>query len=110
MSGAAQEPSAHLPAQPCVGPQIPGAQAATEANRAAVRAAFGAWQAGTGAITSLFAADMRWRIEGRSAVSKEYRNRQQFIDEVFAPFGARFAAGERSVPCGSARSTRMATP
>jgi len=40
-------------------------------------------------------------------VSKEHRNRQQFIDEVFAPFGARFAAGERSVPCGS---TRMATP
>jgi len=114
MSGVAQEPSAHLPLQPAGAPQIPGArgaQAATEANRAAVRAAFEAWQAGTGAITiSLFAADMRWRIEGRSAVSEEYRNRQQFIDEVLAPFGARFAAGERSVPCGSARSTRMATP
>jgi len=62
MSAAAQEPSAHLPAQPAGAPQIPGArgaQAATEANRAAVRAAFGAWQAGTGTITSLFAADMR---------------------------------------------------
>jgi hypothetical protein len=113
MSGVAQEPSAHLPLQPAGAPQIPGdrgSQAATEANRAAVRAAFGAWQAGTGAITSLFASDMQWRIEGRSAVSKGYRSRQQFIDEVLAPFGARFAAGERSVPCGSARSTRMATP
>src|SRR5215471_5829443 len=71
---------------------------ATEANRAAVRSAFAAWQAGTGAITSLFAPDMVWRIEGRSAASKEYRNRQQFIDEVLAPFGARFAAGERFRP------------
>jgi hypothetical protein len=59
MSGAGQEPSAHPAAQPAGAPQIPGAQAATEANRAAVRAAFGAWQAGTGTITSLFAADMR---------------------------------------------------
>ena len=41
---------------------------------------------------------MRWRIEGRSTVSKEYRNRQQFIDEVLAPFRARFAAGERFRP------------
>jgi ketosteroid isomerase-like protein len=101
MSGAAHEPSAHLPAQPPGAPQIPGArgaQAATEANRAAVRAAFEAWQAGTGAITSLFAPGMVWRIEGRSAVSKEYRHRQQFIDEVLAPFGARFAAGERFRP------------
>ena len=84
MSRAAQEPSAHLPLQPAGAPQIPGdrgSQAATEANRAAVRAAFEAWQAGTGAITNLFAPDMVWRIEGRSAVSKEYRNRQQFIDE-----------------------------
>jgi ketosteroid isomerase-like protein len=63
-----------------------------------VRAAFEAWQAGTGAITSLFAPDMVWRIEGRSTASKEYRNQQQFIDEVLAPFGARFTAGERFRP------------
>jgi ketosteroid isomerase-like protein len=37
---------------------------------------------------------MVWRIEGHSVASKEYANRQQFIDEVLAPFGARFAAGE----------------
>ena len=37
---------------------------------------------------------MTWRIEGHSAVSGQYRNRQQFIDEVLAPFGARFASGE----------------
>lgn len=71
---------------------------ATEANRSTVRAAFEAWQDGTSAITNIFAADMVWRIEGRSAASKEYKNRQQFIDEVLAPFGARFAAGERFRP------------
>jgi hypothetical protein len=112
MSGTAQGPSAH-PRSACGDTAILGArgvQVPAEANRAAVRAAFEAWQAGTGAITSLFASDMVWRIEGRSAVSTEYRKRQQFIDEVLAAFepGSPLASG--SVPCGSARSTRMATP
>jgi ketosteroid isomerase-like protein len=31
-------------------------------------------------------------------VSREYRSRQHFIDEVLGPFGARFAAGERFRP------------
>ena len=70
----------------------------TEANRGTVRAAFEAWRDGTGAITDLFAPDMVWRIEGRSAASKEYGTRKQFIDEVFAPLGARFAVGERFRP------------
>jgi ketosteroid isomerase-like protein len=30
--------------------------------------------------------------------SKQYANRQQFIDEVLAPFGARFTDGERVRP------------
>jgi len=77
-------------------PEVPGAgggQAATEANRATVRAAFQAWHDGTGAITSLFAPGMAWRIEGHSAASKEYASRPEFIDEVLAPFAARFTAG-----------------
>jgi ketosteroid isomerase-like protein len=45
---------------------------------------------GTGALTDVFAPDMVWRIEGHSAASKEYRSKQQFIDEVLVPFGARF--------------------
>jgi len=64
----------------------------TEANRRTVRAAFEAWQSGVRPITELFAPEMVWRIEGRSAASREYRTRQQFVDEVLAPFGARFAA------------------
>lgn len=70
----------------------------TEANRETVRRAFDAWVDGSAPITDVFAADMVWRIEGHSVASKEYANRQQFVDEVLAPFGARFAAGERFRP------------
>jgi ketosteroid isomerase-like protein len=66
----------------------------TAANRGVVRRAFEAWQHGTAPITDVFAADMVWRIEGHSLASREYRNRQEFIDEVLAPFGARFSQGE----------------
>src|SRR5262245_55356543 len=65
-----------------------------EDNRRTVRAAFDAWQAGTAPITDLFAADLTWRIEGHSAASRAYASRQQFIDEVLAPFAGRFADGE----------------
>jgi ketosteroid isomerase-like protein len=34
--------------------------------------------------------ELVWRIEGHSLASKEYGSRQQFIDEVLTPFGARF--------------------
>ena len=64
----------------------------TETNREIIRQAFDAWRQGTGAITDVFAPGMVWRIEGHSAASKEYRSKQQFIDEVLAPFGARFTA------------------
>jgi ketosteroid isomerase-like protein len=66
----------------------------TEGNRRAARAAFEAWQAGTAPITDFFAPDMTWRIEGHSVASGNYGDRQAFIDEVLAPFGARFASGE----------------
>jgi hypothetical protein len=62
----------------------------TEANRQTIRQAFDAWQQGTGAISDVFAPEMVWRIEGHSLASKEYGSRQQFIDEVLTPFGARF--------------------
>jgi ketosteroid isomerase-like protein len=63
-------------------------------NREAIRTAFEAWQAGTAAIAEAFAEDMVWRIEGHSLASREYASRQEFIDEVLAPFAARFAQGE----------------
>jgi ketosteroid isomerase-like protein len=68
--------------------------AETETNREIVGDAFRAWRDGTGAIADVFAPDMVWRIEGRSLVAKEYGDKQQFIDEVLAPFAARFPEAE----------------
>jgi ketosteroid isomerase-like protein len=70
----------------------------TAANRDTIRHAFAAWQDGSAPITDVFAPDMVWRIEGHSLASREYSNRQAFIDDVLAPFGARFADGERFRP------------
>jgi uncharacterized protein len=66
----------------------------TEGNRQAVAKAFAAWRDGTGAIVDLFAPDMVWRIEGHSLASQEYGDKQQFIDDVLAPFGARFSTSD----------------
>ena len=72
--------------------------AVADVNRDIIRSAFEAWQQGTSPITDVFAPDMVWRIEGHSVVSREYRDRQAFVDEVLTPFGARFADGERFRP------------
>ena len=66
----------------------------TETNRNIIRQAFDAWQQGTGSVADVFAPGMVWRIEGHSAASKEYGSKQQFIDEVLTPLGARFTASE----------------
>jgi len=63
----------------------------TELNREAIRRAFAGWQQGTANIADMFAVEMVWRIEGRSVASKEYRTKKEFVDEVLAPFAARFA-------------------
>lgn len=41
---------------------------------------------------------MTWKIEGRSDASNQYESKQQFIDEVLAPFAARFASGDAFRP------------
>jgi uncharacterized protein len=63
-------------------------------NREIVTEAFTAWMNGTGYVTSIFADDMTWEITGRSAVSRRYSSTRQFVDQVLAPFGARFSAGD----------------
>ena len=73
------------------------------ANRRTIRAAFEAWRTGTGPITDVFADDMMWRIEGHSLASGQFEGKRAFIDEVLAPFGARFAEGEEFRP-GNIRS------
>src|SRR5215470_8347084 len=70
----------------------------TETNREVIRKAFDAWHQGTGAITDVFAPDMVWRIEGHSLAAREYASKQQFIDQVLQPFGARFTTSGRFRP------------
>ncbi len=65
--------------------------AIAEANRSTVRAAFEAWKSGSAPITDVFAPEMTWRIEGHSLASKAYASKQEFIDEVLAPFAERFS-------------------
>jgi uncharacterized protein len=81
----------------------------TEANREAIRRAFGAWQDEGAPIADVFAPEMTWRIEGGSVVAGAYANRQEFIDRVLAPFGARSPAASDSGPFASMRSPPTAT-
>jgi ketosteroid isomerase-like protein len=66
-----------------------------ETNRRTIREAFEAWRDGTGAIADHLAPDLVWRIEGRSAASRQYESKQEFVDEVLAPFAARFSASSQ---------------
>ncbi|WP_109212021.1 MULTISPECIES: nuclear transport factor 2 family protein [Microbacterium] len=61
-------------------------------HRSIVDAAFTAWAAGEGYISSLFADDMTWEIVGRSAASRRYPDAAAFIDDVLVPFGRRFSS------------------
>jgi len=58
--------------------------------RRVVTSAFEAWMNGSAYVAEIFADDMEWEIVGHSAASKQYFNKQQFIEEVLHPFGARF--------------------
>lgn len=66
-------------------------------NKAIVRAAFDAWQAGTGSPFDLLADDARWTIEGNSVAAKTYPNREAFMSEVILPFNARMKVGLKPV-------------
>ena len=63
-------------------------------NREIVTDAFRSWANGTRYVTSIFAEDMTWEITGRSAASRKYASRQQFLDECLHPFGARFSSSD----------------
>jgi ketosteroid isomerase-like protein len=59
-------------------------------NRTIVAKAFRGWMNGTSYITDLLAEIIKWEIVSNSVASKQYESKQQFIDEVLHPFGARF--------------------
>lgn len=64
---------------------------AQEGNRSKVQASFERWSAGTGSPFELLAEGAEWTIVGSSPLSKTYRGRQAFLDEVIHPFNARMA-------------------
>lgn len=64
-----------------------------EENKTAVQDKFDAWRAGTGSPFELLAEDARWTIEGNSAASKAYPNREAFLADVIRPFNARMSVG-----------------
>jgi ketosteroid isomerase-like protein len=66
-------------------------QTLQERNKAVVRASFDRWRSGSGSPFELLVPEAEWTIVGSSPVSKTYRSRQQFLDEVIGPFGARMA-------------------
>jgi ketosteroid isomerase-like protein len=57
-------------------------------NKVLVQASFERWVSGTGNPFELLAPDATWTIAGSSPLSKTYR-RQEFLDQVIGPFGAR---------------------
>ncbi len=65
-------------------------------NRRAVQAGFDNWRNGNGSIYDLLAPDAKWTIVGRSAASRTYQSKQDFMDNVIAPFNARLSS--RLVP------------
>ena len=63
-----------------------------ESNKALVEASFERWKSKTGGPVELLAPDAEWTIVGSSPLSRTYRSKQQFIDEVINPFNARMSS------------------
>ena len=57
-----------------------------------VQAGFERWKEGTGSVYDLLAPTAQWTIVGNSVVSKVYRSKQEFLDEVIRPFNARMSS------------------
>lgn len=67
----------------------------TQSNRNTVATAINNWKNGTGNIGNLLAPDIKWTIVGHSYASKTFTSKQELLNEVLIPFGARFA-GEKA--------------
>ncbi|HUB96405.1 MAG TPA: nuclear transport factor 2 family protein [Stellaceae bacterium] len=60
-------------------------------NKALVEASFDRWKSRTGGPFELLADNVEWTITGSSPLSRTYRSKQEFIDDVINPFNARMA-------------------
>ena len=57
-----------------------------------VQVGFERWKEGTGSVYDLLAPTAQWTIVGNSVMSKVYRSKQEFLDEVIRPFNARMSS------------------
>jgi ketosteroid isomerase-like protein len=60
-------------------------------NKAHVAQSFERWRKGTGGPFELLAPDAEWTMVGSSRMSRTYRSRREFLDQVIGPFNARMA-------------------
>lgn len=67
------------------------ASALVEQNKKIVQAGFEGWANGTGNFFDLLSDDVQWTITGTSPLSKTYRGKKQFMDEVITPLNARLS-------------------
>lgn len=62
-------------------------------NKALVEERFQAWRDGTGSPFELLADEATWTIVGRSAASRTYASKEEFLREVIRPFNVRMKQG-----------------
>jgi len=62
-------------------------------NKTLVEDRFKAWRDGTGSPFELLADEATWTIVGRSAASKTYGSKEEFLREVIRPFNSRMSQG-----------------
>lgn len=67
------------------------ASSTQDSNKAIVKASFDRWKSGIGSPFDLLAPEAEWTIVGSSPLSKSYRGREMFLEEVIGPFNARLA-------------------
>lgn len=60
-------------------------------NKATIERSFNAWRDGTGSPFDLLEETASWTIVGRSAASKTYQSREEFMRDVIRPFNARMS-------------------
>ncbi|HVI64487.1 MAG TPA: nuclear transport factor 2 family protein [Bradyrhizobium sp.] len=80
-----------LIAAPVTGAWAQTAQEVQMNNVSAIRKSFEAWGNGTGSPYDLLADNAEWTIVGHSAASRTYTSREDFLNNVIRPFGARMA-------------------
>jgi ketosteroid isomerase-like protein len=63
-----------------------------------VKQAFEEWMNGSGNVSRIFAAQMKWDVFGRSAASGRYESAADFATKVLVPMNKRFVASDPMRP------------